>query len=124
MPKQEVLQKLDWIIKFSELGDFIDTPVKRYSSGMYARLGFAVATAHQPEILIVDEILGVGDEAFQQKCADRFARFRENGTTILLVSHSMDTIVRSCQRAALLSHGEIFQVGDPQQVIAAYRAMQ
>jgi ABC-2 type transport system ATP-binding protein len=112
------------ILDFSELHDFIDAPIRTYSSGMYARLGFAVATAHQPEILIVDEILGVGDEAFQKKCADRLATFRENGTTTLIVSHSMDTIERSCQRAAWLHHGKILQVGEPQQVIAAYRNSQ
>lgn len=112
------------ILDFSDLHDFIDAPIRTYSSGMYARLGFAVATAHQPEILIVDEILGVGDEAFQKKCADRLAKFRENGTAILIVSHSMDTIASSCQRAAWLHHGQILQVGDPQQVIAAYRESQ
>ncbi len=112
------------ILDFSELHDFIDAPIRTYSSGMYARLGFAVATAHQPEILVVDEILGVGDEAFQKKCADRLAHFRENGTAILIVSHSMDTIERNCQRAAWLHHGQLLQIGDPQEVIAAYRESQ
>jgi len=109
------------ILDFSELHDFIDAPIRTYSSGMYARLGFAVATAHQPDILIIDEILGVGDEAFQKKCADRIAQFRENGTTILVVSHSMDTIGKICQRAAWLSHGKIEMVGEPDRVIVAYR---
>ncbi len=122
--RKEMDECYQGILDFSELHDFIDAPVRTYSSGMYARLGFAVATAHQPEILIVDEILGVGDEAFQQKCTDRFTRFRENGTTILLVSHSMDTILKSCQRAALLSHGGLIEVGDPEKVIATYREME
>lgn len=109
------------IVDFSELHDFIEAPIRTYSSGMSARLGFAVATAHQPEILIVDEILGVGDEAFQKKCADRIRTFRQNGTTILMVSHSLDTVMAICQRAAWLSHGKVMKVGKPDEVIAAYR---
>ena len=109
------------ILDFSELHEFIDAPLRTYSSGMYARLGFAVATAHQPDILIIDEILGVGDEAFQHKCADRIAQFRENGTTILLVSHSMDPIEQLCQRVVWINHGKIVMVGKPVEVIAAYR---
>jgi ABC-type polysaccharide/polyol phosphate transport system ATPase subunit len=88
---------------------------------MYARLGFSVATAHEPEVLIVDEILGVGDESFQRKCTDRIAQFRQNGTTILLVSHSMVTIESMCQRAAWLDHGALKYIGEPAQVIKAYR---
>ncbi|MCU0484950.1 MAG: ABC transporter ATP-binding protein [Anaerolineales bacterium] len=109
------------ILDFSELHEFIEAPIRTYSSGMYARLGFSVATAHQPDILIVDEILGVGDESFQQKCANRIAHFRENGTTILMVSHSMATIQRLCQRAAWIDHGRVMQMGEPAQVISAYR---
>lgn len=122
--KQEMNHCFQDILDFSELHDFIDAPIRTYSSGMYARLGFAVATAHQPDILIVDEILGVGDEAFQQKCARRIAQFRENGTTILMVSHSMDMIGNLCQRAAWLSHGKLEMVGKPEDVVAAYRGAQ
>ena len=109
------------ILDFSELHDFIDAPIRTYSTGMYTRLGFAVATAHQPDILIIDEVLGVGDEAFQHKCADRIDQFRKNGTTILLVSHSMDPIKELCQRVAWINHGKIIVVGEPDQVISAYR---
>ncbi len=111
------------ILDFSELHDFIDAPVRNYSSGMYARLGFAVATAHQPQILIVDEILGVGDESFQHKCANRIAQYRENGATILMVSHSMTSIQEMCQRVAWIHHGKLEMVGEPAQVIAAYRGI-
>jgi ABC-2 type transport system ATP-binding protein len=109
------------IVAFSELVDFIDAPIRTYSSGMGARLGFSVATAHMPEVLIVDEILGVGDEAFQQKCAARIKQFRENGTSILMVSHSLDSIQKMCQRAAWLDHGKIQIIGEPKEVIRAYR---
>ncbi len=111
------------ILDFSELRDFIDAPLRTYSSGMYARLGFAVATAHQPDILIIDEILGVGDEAFQHKCAERIGQFRDHGTTILLVSHSMDVIQQLCQRVVWIDHGKIALAGEPGQVIAAYREL-
>jgi ABC-2 type transport system ATP-binding protein len=103
----EMQEKYQQIVDFSELGEFIDAPIRTYSTGMYARLGFSVATAHEPEVLIVDEILGVGDESFQRKCTDRIAQFRQNGTTILLVSHSMVTIESMCQRAAWLDHGAL-----------------
>jgi ABC-2 type transport system ATP-binding protein len=109
------------ILDFSELHEFIDAPLRTYSSGMYARLGFSVATAHQPDILIIDEILGVGDEAFQHKCADRISEFRKNGTTILFVSHSMAAIEELCQRVVWIDHGTIEMIGLPSEVIAAYR---
>ncbi len=117
----EMQEKYQQIVDFSELGGFIDAPIRTYSTGMYARLGFSVATAHEPDILIVDEILGVGDESFQQKCADRIAQFRQNGTSILLVSHSMELIEKMCQRAAWLDHGKLMVMGEPAQVIQAYR---
>lgn len=109
------------IIEFSELGDFIDVPIRTYSTGMNARLGFAVATAHKPEVLIVDEILGVGDEAFQKKCFNRIKQYQDDGTSIMLVSHSMETILRMCQRVAWLQHGTIMAQGDPREVIEKYR---
>jgi len=121
---KEMLDKFDAIVDFSELGPFIDAPIRNYSSGMYARLGFAVATASEPKVLIVDEILGVGDEAFQNKCSARIERFRQKGTTILLVSHNMAAIAAMCQRAAWLDHGAIITVGKPDQVIQAYRQME
>jgi len=117
----EMQEKYQQIVDFSELGEFIDAPIRTYSTGMYARLGFSVATAHEPEVLIVDEILGVGDESFQKKCEDRIAQFRQHGTTILFVSHSMAVIESMCQRAAWLDHGVLKCVGEPGQVIRAYR---
>ncbi len=116
----EMQEKYPQIVDFSELGDFIDAPIRTYSTGMYARLGFSVATAHEPDILIIDEILGVGDESFQQKCADRITQFRKNGTSVLVVSHNMATIQSMCQRAAWLHHGKLMVLGEPGQVIQAY----
>ena len=108
------------IVDFSELGPFIDAPIRTYSSGMYARLGFSVA-AHQPEILILDEILSVGDEAFQAKCRDRMRDFRENGATILMVSHGMKTMEEMCDRVGWIDHGKLRMIGEPAEVVAAYR---
>lgn len=109
------------IIKFSELVDFIDAPIRAYSSGMYARLGFSVATAHRPEILIVDEILGVGDEAFQQKSSSRIKQFQQEGTSILIVSHALNSLMTLCHRIAWLDHGKVKMVGKPDEVIKEYR---
>lgn len=117
----EMNQVFNEIVEFSELAEFIDAPIRTYSSGMYARLGFAVATAHQPEILIVDEILSVGDEAFQRKCTDRIAGFRENGATVLMVSHNLDLIAGMCNRAAWLDHGKLIHIGNAEEVVAKYR---
>ena len=99
--------KFDRIIAFSELGDFIDMPIKNYSSGMYARLGFAIAQDVEPEILIVDEILAVGDERFQEKCRQRIADFRTAGVTFCYVSHSLEAAQKLCPRAAVLHHGRL-----------------
>lgn len=109
------------IIEFSELREFIDAPIRTYSSGMQARLGFAVATAVDPDILIVDEILGVGDEAFKKKCEDRMNEYRKNGTTIFLVSHEMSAIEKMCQNVTWLDHGRHMMTGEPDKVIAAFR---
>ena len=119
--RRQMDHKVGTIIGFSELGDFINAPMRTYSTGMWARLGFAVATDTQPEILIVDEILSVGDEAFQQKCMDRIRQFREQGTTILMVSHTMGLIKGMCDRAVWLSHGRMKAEGDVKRVINAYR---
>ncbi len=114
-------EKFGRIVEFSELGEFIDVPMRAYSSGMWARLGFAIAVDDQPEILIVDEILGVGDEAFQKKCAMRIDEYRSQGTTILLVSHNSDLVESICQRAAWLDHGTIKAMGRPNEVLDSYR---
>jgi ABC-type polysaccharide/polyol phosphate transport system ATPase subunit len=117
----EMKAKFDRIVDFAEIWDFIDVPMRNYSSGMWARLGFAVATDVEPDILIVDEILSVGDEAFQRKSFGRMQKFREMGATILLVSHNMDTIAGMCHRAAWLDQGQIRAIGDVDLVIRAYR---
>jgi ABC-2 type transport system ATP-binding protein len=120
----QIEEKLPGIIEFSELGEFIDAPVRTYSSGMWARLGFAIASDSRPDILIVDEILGVGDEAFQKKCATRIEEFRKNSATILLVSHSAGLIESMCQRVAWLDHGELKAIGTPTEVLQSYRQSQ
>ncbi len=117
----EMDEVFESIVDFAELRDFIDAPVRTYSSGMYARLGFAVATARIPEILIVDEILSVGDESFQKKSNDLMQSFQKLGTTVLIVSHNLTKIQEMCQRVAWLSRGELKMVGDPTQVVQAYR---
>lgn len=114
IPKKVIKQKIDEIIEFSELEQFIDTPVKRYSSGMQVKLGFAIATSLDAEILIIDEVLAVGDLAFQRKCFDRMEELiKRQGKTVLLVSHNLRQVARMCSRAILLDHGRIVQDGDP-----------
>jgi ABC-type polysaccharide/polyol phosphate transport system ATPase subunit len=113
-------EKLDEIISFAEIGDFIEAPLRTYSSGMQARLGFAVATAWKPDILILDEVLSVGDVAFQQKCFERMAGFRDSGATVLMVSHSIDQIRNLCKRALWLEHGEIKAIGLAEEVCDVY----
>jgi ABC-type polysaccharide/polyol phosphate transport system ATPase subunit len=108
------------IIEFADIGTFIDTPVKQYSSGMYMRLAFAVATEVDPDILVIDEILAVGDFSFQEKCFSRLRSFREAGKTILFVSHSMEQIESICDRAILLEKGKMTATGDPSKTIKAY----
>ncbi len=119
---RDLEDRMQTILEFAELGGFIDAPLRTYSSGMIARLGFAVATAWRPEILIMDEVLAVGDEAFQRKCEIRMEEFRSAGTTTLIVSHNMDTILSLCTRAAWLEHGKIVSIGPVQKVVADYRA--
>jgi ABC-type polysaccharide/polyol phosphate transport system ATPase subunit len=109
------------IIDFAEIGDFIDSPVKQYSSGMHTRLAFAVATEVDPQVLIIDEILSVGDAGFQQKSFARIQDFRQAGKTILFVSHSMSMITTHCDRAVLLEKGSIIADGDPTEVAELYR---
>jgi ABC-2 type transport system ATP-binding protein/lipopolysaccharide transport system ATP-binding protein len=122
MTKKQIAAAMDDIIEFSGLADFIDTPVKVYSSGMYVRLGFAIAVNLEPEILIVDEIVAVGDEEFQRRCIDYLHDLRERGTTIVVVSHSLDMIQRLCDRVAWLDHGHLVAEGPAQEVCEQYLA--
>ena len=108
------------IIDFSELKDFVDVPVKNFSSGMYARLGFAIATLVRPDVLIVDEILGVGDFRFQKKCQRRIQELMGGGTTVLMVSHTGETIKKFCSRAAWLENGRLREIGPATEVCAHY----
>mgnify|MGYP004622677187 FL=1 len=116
----EMENKMDEIIEFSELGDFMDTAIKNFSSGMLARLGFSIATNVRPEILIVDEILGVGDFLFQQKCEKRINDMMSGGTTVIIVSHSIDQIKRLCDRVVWLDKGEVKLIGETQIVCNEY----
>jgi ABC-type polysaccharide/polyol phosphate transport system ATPase subunit len=120
LSKREIQARFDEIVDFAELRDFIDAPVKTYSSGMYMRLGFAVAINVDPDVLLVDEVLAVGDEGFTHKCLDKFGEFRRRGKTILLVTHSLNLIERFCDDAIWLDAGEKQAEGDPKRVIGAY----
>lgn len=120
MRKREIDSNFDEILKFSEIGNFIDTPVKRYSSGMYVRLAFAVAAHLEPEILIVDEVLAVGDFAFQKKCLDKMSSVAREGRTVLFVSHNMVTVQNLCETCYLLDNGRIIKSGPTQEVISSY----
>jgi ABC-2 type transport system ATP-binding protein len=108
------------VVKFSELDEFMDTPIKNYSSGMHARLGFALAVQLEPDVLLVDEILAVGDETFQRKCMDQIERFRALGKTIIFVSHSADTVKKICDRACVLDHGRVVFLGKAAESIEQY----
>ena len=121
LTKREVSARFDEIVAFAELEEFIDAPVKTYSSGMYMRLGFAVAVHVDPEVLLVDEVLAVGDEAFTHKCLDTFSEFRRKGRTVLLVTHSLDLVTTFCDEVLWLDSGLIRGQGDPRRVIDAYR---
>lgn len=120
MRRAEIERKFDEIVSFSELEKFIDTPVKRYSSGMYVRLAFSVAAHLEPEILIMDEVLAVGDAAFQQKCLDKMHSVRQHGRTIFFVSHNMPSVMRLCRRVILLHAGQLVSEGEPQMVVNDY----
>ena len=117
-------EKFDEIVEFSELQNFLDVPLKNYSSGMVARIGFAIATITKPDILIADEVLSVGDFLFQQKCEKRMKELMAGGTTVILVSHSIEQIERMCSKVAWLSHGHLKMNGDTATVCAAYKATQ
>jgi lipopolysaccharide transport system ATP-binding protein len=120
MGSAEMRRKYDAILDFSELADFIDVPVKHYSSGMFARLAFAVSIHLDPEVLLVDEVLAVGDQAFQRKCLDRISRLQSQGVTICIVSHSLDTLRTVCSRAIWFDHGHIRADGPADRVIRQY----
>src|SRR5881398_3340272 len=120
MSKAEIARKFDEIVAFAELEKFIDTPVKHYSSGMYVRLAFAVAAHLEPEILLVDEVLAVGDAEFQRRCLGRMQEFGASGRTVLFVSHNMQAVARLCQRALLLDGGRVVRDGPSAEVVAQY----
>jgi ABC-type polysaccharide/polyol phosphate transport system ATPase subunit len=120
LTKREVTRRFDEIVEFAELKDFIDAPVKTYSSGMYMRLGFAVAIHVDPEVLLVDEVLAVGDEGFTHKCLDKFADFKRRGKTILLVTHSLGLVEKFCDEALWMDAGRTKVQGDPKRVVGAY----
>lgn len=120
LTKKEIQYRFDEIVEFAEMQDFIDAPVKTYSSGMYMRLGFAVAVHVDPEVLLVDEVLAVGDQGFTHKCLDKFAEFRRRNKSILLVTHSLDLVEKFCDTAHWLDHGVSKGEGDPKRIVAAY----
>ena len=121
MSKEEIRRKFDEIVAFAEVEKFLDTPVKRYSSGMYVRLAFAVAAHLEPEILVVDEVLAVGDSAFQKKCLGKMEDVAEHeGRTVLFVSHQMAAIENLCSRAILLNSGQVVLNADTQTTISKY----
>ena len=123
MRSSEIRRKLDSIIEFAGVDQYIDVPVKRYSSGMYVRLGFSIAAHLDPDILLLDEVLAVGDVAFQAKCLDRIAELRRAGRTIIFISHDLASVYRLCDRALLLNHGRVVAEGPPRQVIDEYQQM-
>ncbi|GJM38658.1 MAG: hypothetical protein DHS20C19_20250 [Acidimicrobiales bacterium] len=120
LSRKQMAASMDSIIDFSGIGDFIDEPVKIYSSGMYVRLGFAVSVNVDPEILLVDEVIAVGDEEFQRRCMSHMNMLRERGTTIVLVSHNTSLMSDLCDRLGWLDHGRLVDVGEPEDVVANY----
>jgi ABC-type polysaccharide/polyol phosphate transport system ATPase subunit len=122
MRRREITKKLESIVEFAELRQFIDTPVKRYSSGMYVRLGFSIAAHLDPDILLLDEVLAVGDASFQRKCIQRITELKKNGTTIVFISHDLRAVQQLCDRVILLKKGQIEADGDPADTIALYQS--
>lgn len=123
LSRKEIAGRFDEIVRFAELEQFIDTPVKHYSSGMYVRLGFAVAVEVNPDILLIDEVMAVGDETFKKKCLGKIARFKEQGKTMLIVSHDLDTITEVSDEVLLLDEGKVVGVGTPGQVVDQYKSL-
>lgn len=122
MSRKEVTRKFDDIVSFSGVGHFIDQPVKNYSSGMYVRLGFSVAVAVTPDVLVVDEVLAVGDATFQNRCRTKFKEMKDEGRTVILVSHSMSTVKDMCDEVAWLDQGDLKMIGNTKDVVKAYNA--
>jgi len=118
--RKQTNEHLDEIIEFANIGDFLEAPIRTYSTGMIARLGFSVATTVRPDILLIDEVLSVGDVSFQEKCVTRINSFRDEGTTIVIVSHAMETIKQICERAMWLGDGEIRGIGPASEVVNDY----
>src|SRR4030081_2388635 len=123
MRRSEIRRKLESIVEFSGVGQYIDVPVKRYSSGMYVRLGFSIAAHLDPDVLLLDEVLAVGDAAFQAKCLERIAELRKKGRTIVFISHDLAAVYRLCDRAILLNHGQVLMDGPARSVIDHYQQM-
>ncbi len=121
LSKKEIAARFDDIVEFAGLADFIDTPVKNYSSGMFVRLGFAVAAHVEPDVLLIDEVLSVGDESFQRRCAEKIDEFRRDGRTIVFVSHGLAQVEQLCEDAAWIDKGELRMLGKAAEVIAAYQ---
>jgi ABC-2 type transport system ATP-binding protein/lipopolysaccharide transport system ATP-binding protein len=119
--KREIDERFDDIVAFSEMQEFLDVPMKNYSSGMVARIGFAIATITKPDILIIDEILAVGDFHFQEKCEARISEMMDGGTTVLIVSHAIDQIERLCRHVMWLEKGRVHMIGGTDEVCEAYR---
>src|SRR3954466_11115923 len=123
MRRSEIKKKMDSIVDFSGVGQYVDIPVKRYSSGMYVRLGFSIAAHLEPDILLLDEVLAVGDAAFQARCLDRIAELRKAGRTIVFISHDLAAVYRLCDRALLLDHGRVIADGEPRRIIDSYQKL-
>jgi len=121
MPRRQVVERLDRILEFAEIGDFVDRPLRMYSSGMVARLGFAVAVHMEPDVLLMDEVLSVGDERFRKKCTDKLQEFRDRGVTLLFVSHAMESVLEVSNQVAWLRAGKIEALGNPAEVVERYR---
>jgi len=122
VPRRRMRERFDGVVDFAGIGRFIDQPVRHYSSGMYVRLGFAVAVEVDPDILLIDEVLAVGDAAFQRKCLARMAEFREKGKTMLIISHDLATIRSISDRILLLEEGRVLGIGDPKSVVGQYES--
>ncbi len=120
MKRRQMSKVVDEIVEFSGIGDFVDSPVRVYSSGMYVRLGFAIAVHVNPEILLVDEVIAVGDEEFQRKCLNHMEMLRDSGVTIVLVSHDIDQVRDLCDRVAWIDRSYLVEVGDPEEVCSHY----
>jgi lipopolysaccharide transport system ATP-binding protein len=122
LTRREIRGKMEEIIEFSEIGDFANRPVRVYSSGMLARLGFSVVAHLDPEILLIDEVLGVGDIRFQKKCLEKMMSFKDSGVTMVLVTHSVASIMNICDRAMWIADHQVQMIGDPQHVVESYCA--